>query len=554
MTRRLFPILLLGTVALGAGPAHGAWLSTIPAWEVDGSMPSAALGMSMANLGDINGDGHDDLIIGVPGEDGGHPSEGAAHIHLGSVAGLFTAPHWTAKGGQDHAFFGTSVAAAGDVDNDGYRDFIVGAPGWDGVAGANVGRVVLYRGGPFGPVPTPLWEVEGDVPEAGFGRAGGGAVDVDNDGYEDLLVGAPWAHAALEDSGEVFLYLAPDGVPADIASWSFSMDFPDDELGFSVASDGDVNGDGFDDFAVGAPGPVLASGEGGAILVFHGSASGPGPLPNWTRFGEPGGVDRLGHAVVTGDINGDGLTDVIVGEAGWGAPLPDAGRVQLYLGSATGLAPVPQWAVEGTEDGGQLGAALALPGSLDAGIQSEFVVGAPGLDGPLIDAGAVLVFEGLAGGLSTEAVLVRYGPEQNTEFGAAIAGARDVDDDGHEDLLVGAPFGSTDPGLRTRVRGARLGVLRPRRHGRRGRGRLLLRQHLPRRTEPERLRRPQRRGLPGRHRGLQRTGRRLRRPAGTGRGRRRRRRLAHLRGRLRRREHPDPPRHGRGLRRGRSEL
>src|SRR5438034_1355257 len=100
-------------------------------WTAVGHQSGVGFGGSVASAGDVNGDGYDDVIAGAPSYDLGAIDEGRAFLFLGSPAGLSIAPDWTVEGHQSYAYFGSSVASAGDVNGDGYDDVIAGAPTYD---------------------------------------------------------------------------------------------------------------------------------------------------------------------------------------------------------------------------------------------------------------------------------------------------------------------------------------------------------------------------------------------------------------------------------------
>ncbi|NLF78714.1 MAG: hypothetical protein GX573_23725, partial [Chloroflexi bacterium] len=117
---------------------------------------------------------------------------GQAYVYLGSATGLAASPAWTAKGDQAYAYFGFAVGTAGDVNGDGYSDVVVGAHGYDGDQMAK-GRAHLYLGSATGLAASPAWTVEGGNAFDGLGYSAGAAGDVNGDGYSDVIVGAPGA-------------------------------------------------------------------------------------------------------------------------------------------------------------------------------------------------------------------------------------------------------------------------------------------------------------------------------------------------------------------------
>ena len=146
------------------------------------------------------------------------------------------------------------------------------------------------------------------------------AGDVNGDGYSDVLVGAPGYSHPESSEGRAVVYLGSDSGPV-LSSWAFEADKANALLGASVASAGDVNGDGIDDVIVGASNYNSTQPGEGRVWVFHGSLSGLGASPAWNKVG--GGYnDQFGTSVAAaGDVNGDGFGDVIIG-----APAQKAGK------------------------------------------------------------------------------------------------------------------------------------------------------------------------------------------------------------------------------------
>src|SRR5207244_8657980 len=136
-------------------------LASTPAWTAESDQGSAYFGTSVAMAGDINGDGYSDVIVGAY-----NPfSFGRAYVFLGSSSGLGTTPAWTADGDQLAARFGFSVSTAGDINSDGYSDILIGSPSYS--AGQNhEGRAYLYLGSASGLPTASAWTAESDQPGA----------------------------------------------------------------------------------------------------------------------------------------------------------------------------------------------------------------------------------------------------------------------------------------------------------------------------------------------------------------------------------------------------
>ncbi|MCK4525873.1 FG-GAP repeat protein, partial [candidate division WOR-3 bacterium] len=152
-------------------------LSETPDWTAESDQADAHFGILVSQAGDVNGDGHSDVIVGAHRYDNGQIDEGRAFVYHGSVSGLSTTPDWTAESNQEDAYFGISVSQAGDVNGDGYSDVIVGASYYDN-GQTDEGRAFVYHGSSSGLSTTPDWTVESNQADAYFGNSVSQAGDV----------------------------------------------------------------------------------------------------------------------------------------------------------------------------------------------------------------------------------------------------------------------------------------------------------------------------------------------------------------------------------------
>src|SRR6185369_974479 len=198
--------------------------------------------------------------------DGIQPNVGQALVYHGSSGGLSATPSWTATTTISGAKLGTAVAGVGDVNGDGYDDVIVGAPGFTG--GVGVGRVSLFLGSSTGLAVSPAQTFQGDASDTAFGRAVSAAGDVNGDGFADFAVGDEH-YPGGGDAGRVRIYHGSSGA---IGAPALTFSGPNgSRTGASISTAGDVNADGFADLAIGAPDYDDGSGARGRVTVLQGS-------------------------------------------------------------------------------------------------------------------------------------------------------------------------------------------------------------------------------------------------------------------------------------------
>ena len=392
-------------------------------------------GGSVSSAGDVNGDGLDDLLIGAYYADAGGSHRGASYLVYGQPASSPLTGSWnlsdvggtlagaTFNGIADLDRSGYSVSSAGDVNGDGLDDLLIGAYYAD-ADGSDRGASYLVYGQSAGSPLTGSWnlsDVGGTLPGATFngiadldwsGYSVSSAGDVNGDGLDDLLIGAYYADAGGSNRGESYLVYGQSAVSPLTGSWNlsdvgvalagatFNGIANADLSGRSVSSAGDVNGDGLDDLLIGAYDADAGGSHRGESYLVYGQSAGSPLTGSWNlsdvgvalagaTFNGIADLDRSGRSVSSaGDVNGDGLDDLLIGA--YYADLGSKHRGQSYLvyGQSAGSPLTGSWNL--SDVGGALaGATFNGIADLDRSgysVSSAGDVNGDGLDDLLIGA------------------------------------------------------------------------------------------------------------------------------------------------------------------------
>lgn len=520
--------------------------SGVTSYTFNGGLAGDFSGQSVSSAGDVDGDGLDDLIIGAyaasfyNGEayllmsqdlaalDAADGSD--TEIDLGLVASTSTTGSFLLSGGAAGGIAGISVSSAGDVDGDGLDDILVGAPFGDTVGtayvlmsqdltaldAANGTDSEINLGLLAGTVTVGSYQFSGGLGGDEAGRSVSSAGDVDGDGLDDLIIGAYGADGGGTWAGESYLLMAQDLAALDAAdgtdgvidlglvaatsttgSYQFTGDLMDDYAGWSVASAGDVDGDGLDDLiigAYGADGGGPPSGMGGGYLLMGqdlaaldaadgtdgeidlGLVASTITTGSYQFTGGAGG-DSAGWSVSSaGDVDGDGLDDLLIGAPRFGgqtgatylvmaqdlAALDAADGVDgdINLGLVASTNTTGSYAIYGVAAGDNAGEAVAAAGDVDGDGLADLLIGASRADGVGPDSGAGYLvmaqdlealdaLDGTDSQIGLGNVFVPpptrsytfYGDSSADNSGWSVSGAGDVDGDGAIDFIIGAPRG-----------------------------------------------------------------------------------------------------------------
>jgi hypothetical protein len=417
------------------GTGIGATAS--PTWELVVGHRSAPRDGSWGAMLDFDGDGFADFAYGT---DNAHAVTfirgGAVGIDDTTARAVVASP----SGPVPRFEF---VANAGDVDGDGYIDVAIGQVCFDATPCASgTSNIFVYRGGPNGgaipPVTdggaqsvSPSFVLPSPAGEsAQFGRAVKGVGDVNGDGYADLFVGAPTA-----GSGVAYVYFGSAQGLSDTNRIELSGS--GEGFGIDGAGAGDVDGDGFADVLIGSS---------TALFAFLGGPTGPSSatrVPFTLPDSAAGAKLFVGISKGAGDLDGDGLPDVVLGVNSVSVDAGSQGQVYVYRGTEKNIPDlqISDVTLSGPTLNGLFGYATAIAGDLDGDGFEDLVVGAPSSAYGAGGVGAAYVFPGSAGGVSDGVRIALPDPSGGGGFGIVTAGGGSIQGTGRATAMVGSYLG-----------------------------------------------------------------------------------------------------------------
>ena len=381
-------------------------------------------GNSVSTAGDVNGDGYSDLIVGAPN----YSSDiGRVYIYLGGLTmGMFNdTADVVITGEAVNSDFGFQVSSAGDVNGDGYSDVIVGAPNYS----SNTGRAYIYFGGA---VMNNVADVimTGETAGSQFGSSVSSAGDVNDDGYDDVIAGAP---SYSTNTGRVYVFFG-GALMNNAADVIMSGEATGNFFGRSVSTAGDVNGDGYSDVIAGARG--FSSNTGRAYVFLGGAVM--NNAADVIMTGEAAG-NFFGRSVSSaGDVNGDGYSDVIAGADRYSS---DSGRAYVFYGGAV-MNNAADVTMTGEASSNSFGWSVSSAGDVNGDGYSDVIVGA---DGYSANTGRAYVYFGSAV-MNTNADVIMTGEAAGDRFGFSVSSAGDVNNDGYSEVTIGAFGNSSNTG------------------------------------------------------------------------------------------------------------
>ena len=409
-----------------------------------GSAASDSLGVSTTAVGDMDGDGIDDLLVGaLYGAAGGTAKTGSAYLYLGSLSGLDTTATASVSGTRASDLFGWALDRAYDTDNDGFNDILVSSYA---AGSTSAGAAYLFRGPLSGN--TVASDADAQLVPIGsgtyFGWRAVGAGDLDDDGNSDLLVTGPGPSASSAGAAYVFLGPVSGVLNTAAADATLTGVVVGDWTGGAASGPGDLDGDGLDDIAIsGENHDVTTGGLEGQVYLWFGAVSGSIDLAEadviitGVDVSDGFGWEQSG----AGDVDGDGYLDYAVSTPVHSSYTGAAWLFRGPLSPGTWSASLADATIEGTASGEYFGQGVRGKGDVDGDGSDDLVISATSGS----DRGAAHLYYGPISGTmtSSDAGFTVTGDASGDALGSSIAINGDLNGDGRYDLVIGAPYESS---------------------------------------------------------------------------------------------------------------
>jgi hypothetical protein len=409
----------------------GSTMDNVADIVLNGETANDLFGISVSSAGDVNNDGYDDVIVGAHWNDRNGGDAGSAYIYYGG-SDMDTTVDVILSGEESGDMFAYSVSSAGDVNNDNYDDVIIGSHNND-TGGNNTGRAYIFYGGSTMDTFVDVimtGEAEGDQFAYDVSSAG----DVNNDGYDDVIIGANLNDAAGNGAGRAYIFYGGSSMDNSV-DVILTGETAGDEFGRSVSSAGDVNNDNYDDVIVGAMYNEGGGAEAGRAYIYYGGA----PMNNAVDVILTGEAsrDHFGDSVSSaGDVNNDGYTDIITGAPRNDDAGSEAGKIYIYYG-ASPMDSTADLTFTGEEGNQYFGKSVSSAGDVNHDGYDDIIVGAT--EAGENEAGQAYIYFG-GPSMDQQEDLVLSGEESYDNFGCSVSSAGDVNNDGYDDVIVGAIY------------------------------------------------------------------------------------------------------------------
>ncbi len=453
-------------------------INGVNGFKVEGISNGYKTGMSVSHAGDFNGDGLDDLLIGSYGKDEVHVIFGTTIPNSGvlELSDLDGQNGFTIKDNPGYTAFGFSISSAGDLNADGYDDIVIGANNDESHDRDSGAVYVVFGGAQSNPLlqisdldGTNGFELLSETKDGFFGTSVSNAGDINEDGVDDLITCAPGADSCyvVYGSSNANAFPASFNVSSLDGSNGFriynSRFFESGGMGGVVASAGDVNNDGLDDVLIGAPG-----GDGGALntgvtFVVFGNENGFGDQFNLATLDGTNGLKLFGVAAYDisgfslnglGDINGDDIDDFVIGAPSADVNGEHSGSAYVIFGNSqyssgefylSGLDGTNGFSIHGAATRNDFGRSVSGVGDVNGDRINDILINADGTTTTYLIYGKQTYDATMhVAQLGTSDVMKIEGAEQGYSGGESVSGINDFNGDGFNDYIIGASAMNTN--------------------------------------------------------------------------------------------------------------